>query len=239
MNAAAAATASMFVVAAPWSRAWRAPLQIWRDQRFLQEQADIAFSVTGYTCGGSGTRDLGATLSLRRQVALVEWRSPDVAVAGTSALVQRWEDRGASVWFASLVPLRSHGSMRGATPFLSSHAEPETSVPTAVLSYGKVRVTKMFTWYERALPKAQRAAALPTSGMLAGLGFTDLPMRHACTFSFWQGPESIAKYSAGKSSGHSGVRTQSISDHWFTESLFARFAVVDHGGSWSGGDPLA
>lgn len=236
----AAPSVSVFVVAAPWSRSWSAPTHIWRDRRFLREQPEVEFALTGYTCGGSGTKDLGATLSLRRQLALVEWASPDVVDEGAARLVARWRDRGADVWQGSLVPLQAHGSINGETPFAAPAASPAPPPgPVAVLSYGKVRWSKAITWYARALPKAQRSAVQPTSGMIAGLGFTDLPVRHACTFSFWSDPAAIARYSSGKSSGHSGVRRDSVEQRWFTESLFARFTVTDHRGSWSGGDPLS
>ena len=76
------------------------------------------------------------------------------------------------------------------------------------------------------------------SPMLAGIGFGDIPVRHACTFSVWPSTTELARVVQGRNEPHGAVARRSDDEGWLTESLFARFVVVDHAGIWAGADPL-
>ena len=230
---------TVFVASLPWRRAWVAAFEMWRLRRMVRRVSGVRFARCAWTCGGTGTRDLGATLSLRRQLVLVEWHSRHDAAAGIERFMTYWGDREAEVWTASMVPTKSKGSWESVEAFRTGADADPNDAMIAVLSYGKVKWLKIFTWYYRGLPKAQRAAAALDSGMSAGIGFTDVPLRHACTLSFWPSSTLIAKYAYPKGSPHGEVQRRASDQQWFSETLFARFAVVEHSGSWSGHDPLA
>lgn len=237
----AATAVSVHVVSLPWRQAWRGPALIARDKRLLAHLDGVRFAVNGRTCGGRGTRGINMSLTLRREVALVAWESPAAATAGQAALDEVWTARGAEVWSASLVPLRSKGTWHGATPFAISGvgADEAEHDHVAALTYGNVRARSMFDFYVRSFPKTSKRAIAPGSGMVAGIGFAgSVPVRHPCTLSFWRTNAEVSRFAYAATSPHGDVQRRANEEGWFVESMFARFAVIGHRGSWAGSDPL-
>lgn len=230
------ATVSVHIVTLRWSQVWRAPTQVRRGRR-LSGARDARFAVCGRTSGGAGLRTINRTLSLRRIITLVEWATPDDAASGRRAIDEGWEPV-ADVWSALLVPLQSKGTFNGTAAFTGRRASPEAGV-VASLTYAQVRPAKMWQFYVRNFPKVARRATGAASTMLAGVGFGDVPIRHACTFSLWPSNTDVAHFAYDPADAHGPVQSRSREEHWLSESLFARFAVVAHGGVWSGTDPLA
>ena len=230
------ATVSVHIITLRWRDAWRAPTLVRRGRR-LGGAHDVRFVVCGPTSGGCGLRQINRTLSLRRIIVVAEWVSVDAAIEGRRAVDASWQ-RVADVWSASLVPLRSKGTINGSAAFAGHRAVPATGV-VASLTYAQVRLSKMWNFYVRSFPKTARHATDVDSTMLAGVGFSDLPIRHACTFSLWPSNADVDRFAYGDTDVHGPVQAQSRHDRWLSESLFARFAVVDHAGTWSRRDPLS
>ncbi len=230
------ATVSVHIVTLRWRQAWRAPMQM-RVGRRLGDAAGVRFAVCGPTSGGGGLRHVNRTLSLRRMIVLVEWVSSDAARDGRRVVDASWQ-RAADVWSALLVPLQSKGTFNGVAAF-AGHRALHDGGPVASLTYAQVRPSKMWQFYVRSFPKTARRATGADSTMLAGVGFGDVPVRHACTFSLWPSNADIARFAYAPTDVHGPVQAQSRHDGWLSESLFARFAVADHSGTWSGCDPLA
>ena len=230
----------MDVVSLPWRQAWRGLTLISKDKRLLANLDGIRFAVNGRTCGGGGTRDINMSLTLRREVVLIEWDSSAAMTAGRARMAAVWAERGAEVWSASLVPLRAKGVWGGVTPFASS--ADEFDVPhdyVAALTYGNVKTSRMVDFYLRGFPATAKTAVGSDSGMVAGIGFAgSVPIRHPCTFSFWRNGADVVRFAYAASSPHRDVQRRATQDGWFLESTFARFAVTAHEGSWGGSDPL-
>jgi hypothetical protein len=68
--------------------------------------------------------------------------------------------------------------------------------------------------------------------MLAGLGFGDVPIRHACTISLWHGTADLDAIAYGVHEVHGDVVRRSTQEDWLSESLFARFALAEESGVW-------
>jgi hypothetical protein len=230
-----AATVSVHIVTLRWRHAWRAPMQV-RTGRRLGGAQEVRFAVCGRTSGGRGLRQINRRLSLRRIIVLTEWRSSDAAIEGRRLVDASWQ-RIADVWSALLVPLQSKGTFNGVVAFAASRAVPDTGVVASV-TYAQVRPSQMWNFYVRSFPKTARRATGPDSAMLAGVGFGDVPIRHACTFSLWPSNADVARFAYSPAEVHGPVQARSRTDNWLSESCFARFAVVEHAGRWSGRDPL-
>ncbi|MFZ6002781.1 MAG: hypothetical protein ACOYXM_02505 [Actinomycetota bacterium] len=184
---------------------------------------------------------MNRTLSARRFVVLVDWVGQDAATPGRVELDDRWRRQGADVWSASLAPLRSKGHWRGATPFVrTAEAEPpnEGAGPVASLTYARIRPTRLGHFYFLGFPRTARRMTGRDSPMLAGVGFGDVPIHHACTFSVWPSATELERIVLGRSEPHGAVVRRSSEQRWLSESMFARFAVVDHAGTWGADDPL-
>jgi hypothetical protein len=229
------ATVSVHIVTLRLRQAWRAPMQV-RMGRRLGGAQDARFAVCSRTSGGRGVRHINRTLSLRRIIVVAEWASSDAAIEGRRLVDTSWQ-RIADVWSALLVPMQSKGTFNGAAAFAPSRALPDTGVVASV-TYAQIRTSKMWTFYVRSFPKTARRATNPDSAMLAGVGYGGAPIRHACTFSLWPSNADVARFAYRPRDVHGPVQAQSRHDDWLSESLFARFAVTEHGGTWSGRDPL-
>jgi hypothetical protein len=230
------ATVSVHIVTLRLRQAWRAPMQV-RMGRRLGGAQDVRFVVCGRTSGGRGLRQINRTLSLRRSIVVVEWASSDAAIEGRRFVDTSWQ-RIADVWSALLVPMQSKGTFNGAVAFAANRALPDSGV-IASLTYAQIRPSKMWNFYVRSFPKTARRATNTDSAMLAGVGFGDVPIRHACTFSLWPSNADVARFAYSPRDVHGPVQSQSRHDDWLSESLFARFTVAEHGGTWSGRDPLS
>jgi hypothetical protein len=204
----------------------------------LRELDGVRFAVCGRSSGGAGTRDISRSLTLRREVVLVEWQSPAAAAAGRAQLELAWRARGARVWSASLVTLQSKGTWHGDAALQASGDAPASEF-VASLTYARIRAARMFHFYVLGFPRVAKYARRRDSKMVAGIGFGDVPIRHACTVSFWPASADVATFAYAKTGPHGPVQQRSNDEGWLSESLFARFAVIDHDGTWSGGDPLA
>ena len=238
-----AATSTVHVVSYPWGSVWRGPADIASTRRALASEPTVRFAVVGRSSGGSGTRDVSRSLSLRRLVAVVQWSDAATAAAGRARLDERWAGRGAHAWSAGLAPLRAHGTWRGVAAFapdgepLAAGAPASTLV--ASLTYARIRPSKMAHFYLLAFPRTARRITGPASPLLAAIGFGDVAVRHACTFSVWPSAALLDEVAHGQAEVHGVVARRSIQEGWLSESLFARFAVLDHHGTWGPhGDPL-
>ena len=237
------ATSTAHVVSFPWVRAWRAVGEVAATRRLLAEAQGVGFAVVGRSSGGDGTRNVNRSLSPRRFVVIVEWRDAGDAIAGRALLEERWRRRGATVWSATLIPVRSSGTWRGTSAFapdpqrngVSAHG----SRLVASVTYARIRPKKMAAFYLHGFPRTARRMIGSDSPMVAGIGFGDIPVRDACTFSVWPSTADLGRIVHGQSEPHGIVSRRSTEKRWLAESLFARFVVVDHSGTWAGTDPLA
>lgn len=204
----------------------------------MAANAGARFAVVGRSSAGASARNVNRRLSALRTVTLVDWRDAAAAVEGRDALETQWRARGAQVWSAGLTPFRSNGTWRGTAAFAPT-ASHENAEPVASLTYARIRPSKAAHFYMLGFPRAARRMVGPGSPMLAGIGFGDVPVRHACTFSLWPSVTELDRMVLGRSEAHGIVARRSNDEQWLSESLFARFAVVDHAGTWGGTDPLA
>jgi hypothetical protein len=237
------ATATAHVVSFPWRRAPRAFREVAATRRVLRSAEGVCFAVAGRTSGGDGSRNVSRSISPRRIVVLVQWADARATVEGRALLEARWGKRGAQVWSGGLAPIRASGTWRGSAAFapdaVSGDADGDTGEMIASLTYARIRPSRMAHFYMLGFPRVARRMTGNDSPMLAGIGFGDIPVRHACTFSVWPSTAALIRVVQGRAEPHGAIARRSNDEGWLTESLFARFVVVDHAGIWAGADPLA
>jgi hypothetical protein len=179
------------------------------------------------------------TLSWRRTVAIIEWQSADMAERGRRQLDEYWHAQGADVWSALLASFQSKGTWRDVGAFAAARGTTAGEGVVASLTYAQIKPSRMWSFYMRGFPRTARHAIGPESTMIAGIGFGDVPVRHACTFSLWPSNADVGRFAYADSGVHGPVQARSREEAWLSESLFARFTVADHSGTWAAGDPLA
>jgi len=125
-----------------------------------------------------------------------------------------------------LQPLRSHGSWDGQNPFdgVSTAVKPENP-PIAVLTRATIRWGALLDFW-RHVPQARQPLKTHASDLLFAIGAGEKPWVQQCTISVWKNEKTIEQF-AYRQSGHKEVIRRTRQKKWYSEELFARFAVVD------------
>ncbi|MEM9638666.1 MAG: spheroidene monooxygenase, partial [Pseudomonadota bacterium] len=69
------------------------------------------------------------------------------------------------------------------------------------------------------------------------IGIGEVPLLHQITFSIW--PDATAMAGFARQSGPHAAAIRAVREgNWFSEELYARFAILGETGSWGGASPL-
>lgn len=136
-----------------------------------------------------------------------------------------------------LQPLRSQGFWDGQNPFLpaidhlQSPARPlaKASPFVAVLTRATIRWAALPDFW-RHVPQARQRLQAHQDKLLFAIGVGEKPLVQQCTISVWRDASAIDQF-AYRQSGHKEVVRLTRQRRWYSEELFARFAVLDVEGS--------
>jgi heme-degrading monooxygenase HmoA len=78
----------------------------------------------------------------------------------------------------------------------------------------------------RHVPQARARLRAHENDLLFGIGIGEAPLVQQCTVSVWRNAEAVNQY-AYRESGHREVVKLTRQRNWYSEELFARFAVLD------------
>ncbi|MGA0557320.1 DUF3291 domain-containing protein [Larkinella sp. VNQ87] len=131
-----------------------------------------------------------------------------------------------------LAPLRSHGSWDGQNPFGPSAGARSNGLPVAVLTRATIRTAALPDFW-RHIPQARQRLNAHADELLLALGVGEKPLVQQCTVSVWKNEKIIDQF-AYRQSGHKEVVRLTRERRWYSEELFARFAVVGSEGTFFG-----
>ena len=165
---------------------------------------------------------------------------PDEAAArdavASSPIYARWRNKAAESWTLFLAPTSARGSWSGVNPFLAGPGPTPGSGPIIALTRATVRPSRALRFWNRVPDISSVIGANPDVAFKIGIG--EVPLLHQVTFSVWPDADSMARFARGN--GPHAKAIQAVRDgNWFTEELYARFALLGTQGHWEGGDPLA
>ncbi|MEM7527476.1 MAG: spheroidene monooxygenase [Pseudomonadota bacterium] len=166
---------------------------------------------------------------------LAAWE--DEAAARTGLVSEPLEGRAhraAESCTFTMLPLTMTGRWGGVAPFECASEAP-AGVPLAVLTRATVKPRHCAAFW-RKVPAINRQIA-DGPGMLFRLGMGEVPLLHQVTFSIWRSATAMRDF-AYRGAGHAAAIAAVRSGDWFSEELFARFAVLNVEGSWRGTPPL-
>lgn len=200
----------------------------------LMRMGDVGF----WKLCGSGR---GHGFDLRPNTAvwaiLATW--PDAQTARsrtqTAPLWQRWRKRSAESWTLLLGPLSARGQWGGRAPFTSSGQNLPEGAPIAALTRATLRPKTALRFWAR-VPSISQVIG-DDRNVLFKIGLGEVPLLHQVTFSIWPNTQTMAQFARG--SGAHGRAIEAVrAEGWFSEELYARFAVIDDYGTWGGKRPL-
>jgi spheroidene monooxygenase len=202
---------------------------------------------------GSGT-DQGFTPKPNWGVwaILAVWNDESAARQGIcdSRVWARWRKSSAEDWTVFLRPTSARGSWSGTNPFLPDATESNENpadtdladaphsdtLGLAALTRATLRPRRALRFWRRVPDISAAIGADPNVAFKIGIG--EMPLLHQATFSIWPDAEAMARFARGSGPHGAAIRAVREGD-WFSEELYARFAVIGQTGTWDGGDPLA
>lgn len=184
---------------------------------------------------GSGTGEGFAPVPNTRVYAiLATW--PDAATAwealATAPVFARYRRRAAEHWTVLLAPVSVRGRWSGRAPFTAGGPAPRGVL--AALTRGSIRPRILTRFWGRVPGISERIGANPD--VLFKIGIGEIPWLHQVTFSIWPDAAAMARFA--RTGAHAEAIRAVREEGWFSEELYARFAVAGEIGTWNGTSPL-
>ncbi|MEM8872337.1 MAG: spheroidene monooxygenase [Pseudomonadota bacterium] len=216
----------------------------WRDRLWAFVQMGLARSELGRLPGigffklmGAGTGEGFTPIPDTTAVAiLTTW--PDLETARTqtcgSRIFERYHARAKEAWTVHLTPRSAWGAWARQMPFEPTGGDYGDAV--VALTRATVRPSVVLQFWRRVPDISRAIGADPNVIFKQGVG--EVPWFHQMTFSIWPDTASMAAFARAE-----GPHARAISavreGNWFSEELYARFAILAAEGQWNGQDPLA
>ena len=215
----------------------------WRDRAWAFAQMGLARGALKRLPGigfvkmmGAGTGEGFTPVPDTGVVALLtSWPDLPAARAGTeeSEVFGRYHRRAIEAFTLHLEPVSARGQWAGSEPFAASGRAVDG--PVAALTRASVRPRALMKFWGRTPDISARIGRDANVLFKAGIG--EVPWLHQVTFSIW--PDTAAMAAFARADGPHAAAIRAVrTEGWFSEELYARFAVLAHAGTWGGRDPL-
>ncbi|MEO0923238.1 MAG: spheroidene monooxygenase [Pseudomonadota bacterium] len=163
------------------------------------------------------------------------WPSLEEAKQQTSsaAIYRRYQNHSTEHGTVYLSAYQVRGEWDGNVPFIENKSLKGTKAPEpiGVLTRATIRKRALLSFWRRA--PAISEATTHEGDLLLKRGIGEIPWLHQVTFSIWSNRAAMVRF-AHQGGCHALAAKAAFDKGWFSESLFARFAVVDTKGTWEG-----
>ena len=137
-----------------------------------------------------------------------------------SFVVKRWRAFSNSEFRTVLEPISSHGQWAGKEPFVATAKDWDGQV--VAITRARIKWHQNFRFWRSVPPVTISLKSAP--GLLAAIGIGEAPIGLQGTFSLWESSAAIKKF-AYKGAAHQKAIADTATYNWYSEELFARFAV--------------
>ena len=150
----------------------------------------------------------------------------DLEAFDQSLVVKRWRTRSVEEFRAVLEPISSHGKWAGKEPFVASATNWDG--PVVAITRARIKWHQNFRFWRSVPPVTMSLKSAP--GLISAIGIGEAPIGLQGTFSLWESSAAIREF-AYKGAAHQKAIADTATYNWYSEELFARFAVKDMRGS--------
>jgi heme-degrading monooxygenase HmoA len=179
---------------------------------------------------GSGKTFTSRDADPHHWAVLTVWRDEaSAANFANSAIVGHWQKIQIEHGYFIMSALSAKGTWAKLSPFGDPIAT-KWNGTTAALTRAAIK-PRYWREFWRSVPPVS-ADLNQTAGLIASLGIGEAPVGLQGTFSLWQNNESITQF-ASKQAPHQEVIRKTHETGWYSEELFARFKVIESGGSFN------
>jgi hypothetical protein len=144
----------------------------------------------------------------------------DLEAFDQSLVVKRWRKRSVHEFRAVLEPISSHGKWAGKEPFVATAKDWDGQV--VAITRARIKWHQNFRFWRSVPPVTISLKSAP--GLLAAIGIGEAPIGLQGTFSLWESSAAIKNF-AYKGAAHQKAIADTATYNWYSEELFARFAV--------------
>ena len=150
----------------------------------------------------------------------------DLEAFDQSLVVKRWRKNSVDEFRAILEPISSHGQWAGKEPFVATAKD--WTGPVAAITRARIKWHQNFRFWSSVPPVTMSLKSAP--GLISAIGIGEAPIGLQGTFSLWESSDAIKNF-AYKGAAHQKAIADTATYNWYSEELFARFAVKDVRGS--------
>ena len=150
----------------------------------------------------------------------------DIDSFDQSFVIRKWRKNCVDEFRAVLEPISSHGKWAGYEPF-----EPtvkDWDGPVVAITRARIKWHQNFRFWSSVPPVTMSLKSAP--GLISAIGIGEAPIGLQGTFSLWESAAAIREF-AYKGAAHQKAIADTATYNWYSEELFARFAVKDVRGS--------
>jgi len=150
----------------------------------------------------------------------------DVEVFDKSFVIRQWRKNCVSEFRAVIEPISSHGKWAGKEPFTPSAQNWDGQV--VAITRARIAWLQNFRFWRAVPPVTASLKSAP--GLIAAIGIGEAPIGLQGTFSIWESPAALRDF-AYRGDAHTKAIAATATYKWYSEELFARFALQDMRGS--------
>ena len=156
---------------------------------------------------------------------LVTIKQDDLDRLEQSLVLQIWHKISLNEYRIVLKPISSHGYWSGKQPFAVEKFE--WSGKIAAITRARIVWRKNFQFWRAVPPVTLSLHQSP--GLLSAIGIGEAPIGLQGTFSIWESGAALREF-AYKGNAHIEAIKATETNKWYSEELFARFAVITEQG---------
>ena len=150
----------------------------------------------------------------------------DIEEFDQSLVIRNWRKNSTSEFRAIIEPISSHGQWSRKQPFEPTIKNWDGKI--IAITRARIAWKQNFTFWKAVPPVTASLKAAP--GLIAAIGIGEAPIGLQGTFSIWDSPASIRDF-AYRGAAHIAAIDATAKHKWYSEELFARFAVHEIRGS--------
>jgi hypothetical protein len=156
---------------------------------------------------------------------LITVKDENIASLDNSKVVKNWRKIATSEYRLILEPISAHGKWSGKEPF--NIKVKDWSGKVAAVTRARIVWRKNFTFWSAVPPVTRSLHA--SEGLIAAIGIGEAPIGLQGTFSIWENGAALRQF-AYKDAAHTAAIKATSVNNWYSEELFARFAVIQERG---------
>lgn len=203
-----------------------------RHRRSLRRTPGLSFAKLLGT--GSGDTFTVGDADLGHWAVLTTWQDPDARRNyEQSATFTHWQRIAYESAHFHMRPISSHGEWSRQRPFDTPGApvKPTPGQPVASITRARLKAHQMATFWRSVPPVVDDLRTDP--GVLFSLGIGEAPLGLQGTFSVWSSGRAMSAFAYQRPAHQDAIeRTHTL--QWYSEELFARFAVESVTGTYGG-----